>query len=320
MLSRTDRRIEVTLSELLGFLKHAGYHFVTPTPATHHRVNLRIENKLARSLTDVFGWNRSFGKQLLPEMVFGVLAESEVITETSNGWKSVVRASTVGTEIFLHSSFPTVAADAVFFGPDTYRFVKAIRSHMAANPLGVGRVLDIGCGSGAAGIVIAKKCSTCEVLMTDVNEAALQMSRINSNFAGTNNCLSIDSDLFERVDGKFDLIVSNPPYLNDPLERKYRHGGGILGSELSKKIVETSLSRLAPLGTLLLYTGSPIIDGVDAFYGAVKKLLSQKSFGWSYEEIDPDVFGEELDTSTYRSADRIAVVVLTVKNRESERC
>jgi methylase of polypeptide subunit release factors len=169
-------------------------------------------------------------------------------------------------------------------------------------------------------VVIAKSSPSSEVLMTDVNDAALQLARTNSNFAGTENCLTINSDLFERVDGKFDLIVSNPPYLNDPLERRYRHGGGKLGSELSIKIAEASLSRLAPLGTLLLYTGSPIVDGEDAFYKAVTKLLSKTSFDWSYEEIDPDVFGEELDTDVYKNADRIAAVVLIVKQREGVRC
>lgn len=320
MLSELDFGNDTTLSELLSFLKQAGYRFVTPTPITHHRVNQRIENREARSLTDVFGWNRSFKKELLPEALFNALAESDTLIESSDGWKSTIRASTIEAEIFLHTSFPTVSADAVFFGPDTYRYVKAIRSHIAANPQPMRRALDIGCGSGAAGIVVAKTWPSCDVLMTDVNEVALRLSRVNSNFAATKNCLSINSNLFERVDGKFDLIMSNPPYLNDPMERRYRHGGGALGSELSIKIVETSLSRLAPLGTLLLYTGSPIIDGQDTFCGAITRLLSQTSFDWSYEEIDPDVFGEELDTSAYRDADRIAVVVLCVKSREGISC
>jgi methylase of polypeptide subunit release factors len=315
-----DSKEHSTLLALLCFLKRADYCFVTTSPATHHRVNQRIENRQAGSLRDVFGWNRTFQKPLLPDAIFEALAERKIITKTSDGWKSAIRASSIGAEIFLHSSFPTVSADAVFFGPDTYRFVKAIRAHMAMDSRPLGRVLDIGCGSGAAGVVIAKSCSVGEVLMTDVNEAALHLSRTNSSFAGTNNCLTINSDLFQRVDGQFDLIVSNPPYLNDPLERRYRHGGGTLGSELSIKIADASLSRLAPFGSLLLYTGSPIVDGNDAFYVAIEKLLRNTSFDWSYDEIDPDVFGEELDTNAYQNADRIAAVVLRVKDREGVRC
>ena len=47
-------------SLLISFLKEAGYKFVTPTPATHRRVNVRPENKRAENLSDVFGWNRPF--------------------------------------------------------------------------------------------------------------------------------------------------------------------------------------------------------------------------------------------------------------------
>lgn len=320
MVNELDSKEQAALLGLLSFLKRADYCFVTISPATHHRVNQRIENRQARSLPDVFGWNRTFQKTLLPDAIFGALAERTIIVETSDGWKSTVRASSIGHDIFLHSSFPTASADAVFFGPDTYRFVTAIRAHRAMDSRPLRRVLDIGCGSGAAGVVIAKDCSVGEVLMTDVNEAALQLSRTNSSFAGTKNCRAINSDLFQRVDGQFDLIVSNPPYLNDPLERRYRHGGGPLGSELSFKIAEASLSRLSPLGTLLLYTGSPIVDGKDAFYEAIKILLRKTSFEWSYEEIDPDVFGEELDTNAYKHADRIAAVILRVKDREGVQC
>jgi methylase of polypeptide subunit release factors len=149
--------------------------------------------------------------------------------------------------------------------------------------------------------------------MTDVNEAALRLCRVNSQFSGASNCFSLYSNLFDRVDGEFDLIVSNPPYLNDPLLRRYRHGGGALGSELSLRIAEESLSRLRPSGTLLLYTGSPIVNGKDVFHSAVVEILARSKMTWSYEELDPDVFGEELDTDRYANVDRIAAVVLIVR-------
>jgi methylase of polypeptide subunit release factors len=305
---------ENALLELLFFLKGVGYYFVTPTPTTHLRVNERIYNKRARTLAGVFGWNRPFDQSLLPDTIFRILANENIIAETPNGWKSTVRASTIGTEIFLHSSFPTSSSDAVFFGPDTYRFVRSIRTYLAMNLEPIGRSLDIGCGTGAGGIIIGKSCPSCrEVVMTDVNEAALRLCRVNSQFSGATNCVSLYSSLFDRVDGEFDLIVSNPPYLNDPLLRRYRHGGGALGSELSLKIAEESLSRLRPSGTLLLYTGSPIVNGKDAFHGAVAEILAQSKMTWSYEELDPDVFGEELNTDRYANVDRIAAVVLIAR-------
>ena len=92
----------------------------------------------------------------------------------------------------------------------------------------------------------------------------------------------------------------------------YRHGGGELGFDLSIRIVEDSIDRLYPGGRLFLYTGTPVIDGIDTFFEAVRPRLDARNCKYSYEEIDPDVFGEELDSAPYDRVDRIAVVALTV--------
>jgi hypothetical protein len=56
----------------------------------------------------------------------------------------------------------------------------------------------------------------------------------------------------------------------------YRHGGGELGFELSLRIAEQGVTRLAPGGRLLLYTGSAIVDGVDAFHDALSSRLTER--------------------------------------------
>ena len=112
---------------------------------------------------------------------------------------------------------------------------------------------------------------------------------------------------------KLDLIVANPPFLNDPLQRAYRHGGGELGSALSIRIAEAAKDRLTPGGSLILYTGSPIVNGTDYFLRAIERSFAGCDLVWSYEEVDPDVFGEELETEAYSSVDRIAAVVLTAR-------
>jgi hypothetical protein len=48
------------------------------------------------------------------------------------------------------------------------------------------------------------------------------------------------------------------------------------------------------------------------FFAAVRPRLESRNCKYTYEEIDPDVFGEELDSAPYDRADRIAVVALTV--------
>jgi SAM-dependent methyltransferase len=304
------------LSALLLHLRGANYRFVTPTPATHQRVNGRATNVVSRSLADVFGWSRPFSRSLLPVTLFENLADGGIVVPCSECWASRVRVSTLADDLFLHSAFPTNGADAVFFGPDTYRFARAIRHHLKINPphRSIRRALDIGCGSGAGGVTVAKNIECDEIVMTDVNGVALHFAQLNVESAGLNNVRAARSDLFENVQGEFDLIIANPPYLNDPLTRAYRHGGGPLGSALSVRIAEQALGRLAPGGSLLLYTGAPIIEGGDPFHRAVGKILCRTTMNWFYEEIDPDVFGEELESGLYDRVDRIAIVILTVQN------
>ncbi len=149
--------------------------------------------------------------------------------------------------------------------------------------------------------------------MVDINEAALRLAAINAAAAGLDRATAIRSDLLSAVPGTFDLIVSNPPYMLDPARRAYRHGGGALGEGLSVAILDAALGRLAPGGTLVLYTGVAIVGGQDAFLAAAEeRLRPARGFAWVYREMDPDVFGEELEGATYGRADRIAAVVLTV--------
>ena len=72
------------------------------------------------------------------------------------------------------------------------------------------------------------------------------------------------------------------------------------------------MARLDPGGRLIVYTCTPIIHGADPFFDSVRPLLQLHARQFVYEEIDPDVFGEELRLPAYLQADRIAAVGLTV--------
>lgn len=302
-----DTRALVAFARLL---RAEGYAFTTPTPLTHARVNARPGADRARSLRDVFGWSRAFAEGVLPERVFEAARVAEVLARDGGLWRSRVRVSSLGGLLFMHSAYPTTAADSVFFGPDTYRFCNAVADHLAARGR-VGRAVDIGCGAGPAAVLIARAWPEAEVIGADVNPAALRLAEVNASLAGVRvTCRR--SDLLAACPGVFDLVVANPPYLVDPAERAYRHGGGPLGAGLSLSILSQSLGRLAPGGTLLLYTGAAIVDGFDPFLAAADAVLRDGPFIWSYREVDPDVFGEELESGVYAQADRIAAVVLTV--------
>jgi SAM-dependent methyltransferase len=296
------------------WLQQQGFSFVTPTPATHARVNARPGAGVAQSLRDIFGWSRPFSPALLPPPVLRWLEDGNVLESGDGLVRSKVRFSTLGDSLYVHSAYPTIDSDAVFFGPDTYRFAALIQRTLAASRAKVDRIVDIGCGTGAGGIVAAKTLqhAAAQLILTDINAAALRYARINAELAATPNTSFRQGDLFAVIDEPVDLIVANPPYLLDPGARLYRHGGGEMGSGLSTRIVVEGLPRLSAHGTLILYTGSPIVDGRDTFWESVAAAVQTVNVRCDYAELDPDVFGEELDVPAYAQVDRIAVVALVV--------
>jgi release factor glutamine methyltransferase len=297
-------------------LQAAGYRFTTVTPESHRRVNDRPETGRATSLEAVFGWSRPFCRKDLPNRITALLDQAGELEVAGNGVRSQVRFSTLADQIFVHSSFPTESGDAVFFGPDTYRFARALRHALQdIKTTAPFTIIDIGCGSGAGGLFTALQLmpqTQPDVILSDINPKALRYARVNAALNKVPNVRTVLSDLFAKINDPGNLIISNPPYLVDPDARLYRHGGGAFGFDLSLRIVDAGIDRLAPGGRLLLYTGTPIINGVDQFFEALHPLLTSRRCSYTYEEIDPDVFGDELDHPPYDRADRIAVVVLTV--------
>jgi SAM-dependent methyltransferase len=303
---------DLALLQLGRRLQADGYRFITPTPLSHERVNQRPGNERSKTLRDVFGWSRPFLPGLICADEQRQLQDAHVLEAHDGLLYSRVRWSSLDGLLFAHSQFPTQANDAVFFGPDSYRFAQLIHSHLQQNFTAVHRAVDIGCGAGVGAIVIARARREAQVLALDINPLALRLTTVNAALAEVANVEIAHSDVLKDVQGNFDLIVANPPYMADPSERAYRHGGGLLGAGLSLRIVEQALPRLTPGGSLVLYTGVAMVDGRDPFIEALGPRLDSPEFGWTYRELDPDVFGEELLTPGYQDVERIAVVALVV--------
>ncbi|WP_095151503.1 class I SAM-dependent methyltransferase [Pseudomonas sp. Irchel s3b5] len=304
-----------TLLELGRRLIADHYHFVTPTPLTHERVYQRLATPLAKDMRDVFGWSMPFEHSLFPADELADLERAGIVERDGALWRSAVRWSSLEGMLFAHSAYPTSQTDAIFFGPDSYRFAQLIVAHLQRCFEPVRRVVDIGCGAGVGALIAARSRQEAEVLAVDINPGALRLSAVNTELAGLNNVAVYHSDVLGSVDGQFDLIIANPPYMNDSQQRAYRHGGGALGEGLSLRIVRESLPRLGLGASLVLYTGVAMVAGHDPFLECVLPLVSGDAFGWTYRELDPDVFGEELLKPGYEWVERIAVVALTVTRR-----
>jgi len=307
MTELSDTQIDA-LIQLGRELQQRDYKFVTITPASHERVLARA-SRAATGLRDVFGWNLPFEPGLVSASVLACLERAQLLEPHADKLRSTVRFSTLGPRLIAHSGFPTHDEHAVFFGPDTYRFAAFIaRAARAAR-----NIVDLGCGTGAGGLLLSEQ-KPQRLVLSDTNLRALSFARVNAALAGVEVEL-IHSDILQSVNGELDLIVANPPYMRDQAGRTYRDGGGSYGEELSVRIVREALPRLAASGSLLLYTGAPIVAGIDKFYESVEPILAQhkRIAQVEYEELDVDVFGEELSTPDYAEVERIAAVALTVR-------
>jgi hypothetical protein len=303
------------LVELLLRLDALGYDFVTPTPATHKRVVKHPEKREARSLRDIFGWSLPFADALVPADLMALLERGGALSRQGDRYRSRLRASRVEDLLFLHGAYPTDDRDAVFLGPDTCRFVRFVNAALAG--LGeVRQIVDMGAGAGAGGILAARRLPGASAVLIDPNAEALRLARINAAAAGV-AVETIEASSLDGAPGALDLVIANPPFIMDAGGPAYRDGGSMLGASLSHGWALAAAKRLSPNGHMLLYTGSAIVAGRDGLREALERDLAPLGCALRYEEIDPDIFGEQLDLPAYRPVERIAAVGAIISRRPS---
>lgn len=211
--------------------------------------------------------------------------------------------SSLGPHLYAHSAFPTRSTDAVFFGPDTYRFAAFVaRSLRRCHCL-----VDVGCGSGAGGLDAAALSE--RLVLADISPHALRFAAVNAALAGI-AAEVVESDVLAGVSGPIDAVIANPPYLRDAAARVYRDGGGRYGEALSLRILREALARVAPGGRVVLYTGAAIVGGRDVFRDHAEPICSAAGAIFDYVELDPDVFGSELAEAPYSEVERLAAIGL----------
>lgn len=295
-----------SLTELLKALADRGYRFTTPTPSTCRRM---ADKPMARApdLRDIFGWSCPFAQRDLDPTLWALVKDAEAVSEDGAAWRCRVRVSSVHERLFLHSAFPATAADAVFLGPDSYRFADLIAAELASGGP-IGTILDVGAGAGVGGLVAERYAPRARVILSDVNPKALDLARINAAHADVDFEVHHAAGL-DGAPGGLDLIVSNPPYVAGDSGRTYKDGGDLHGARLSLDWAIAGMRRLAPGGRFILYTGSTILDGgVDQFRDALAPAVAAEGCQLRYRELDPDIFSGELRRAAYADAERIAAV------------
>jgi len=133
------------------------------------------------------------------------------------------------------------------------------------------RILDIGTGSGAIAVSLAKELPASMIWATDVSGAALKIAGGNARRIGVADRIHfLRGDLFEpaaEAAGRFDLIVSNPPYIRsseiDTLEPEVSRweprgalDGGVDGLDFYRRIASQAIPYLAPHGAVAVEIGA----------------------------------------------------------------
>ena len=175
--------------------------------------------------------------------------------------------------------------------PETETLIEAASQELRESP-DKRRLLDLCTGSGCIAITLSYLFPELLVSASDISPQALEVARKNGKHLLSHMPRFIESDLFEAVEGKFDLIVSNPPYLTDKEMDELRRrrwpepeealNGGTDGLDQAKRIVHEAFAHLASYGYLLL-------EGDVRRIGAITELFH--TAGYRDIQVYPDLSG-----------------------------
>ena len=141
------------------------------------------------------------------------------------------------------------------------------------------RVLDLCCGSGVIGLSAAKLAADedtsdhISLILADIDDGALEVAHQNASSLGISADF-IKSDLFDSISGRFDLIVSNPPYVRSDViptldvevkdhEPMLALDGGADGLDIYRRIVKDAPDHLTPGGCLMMEIGYDQAEDVE---------------------------------------------------------
>lgn len=142
--------------------------------------------------------------------------------------------------------------------------VEKIKDFAERNELEKVRVLDIGTGSGCVGISIAKLCPIAEVTLLDYSDAILGVAKENAELNGV-NVKTMRCDILEEIpEGEYDVIVSNPPYIEtdtifslDNIVTSYEPvealDGGFDGLMFYRRIVEELADKIMAENSIIAF-------------------------------------------------------------------
>lgn len=132
------------------------------------------------------------------------------------------------------------------------------------------RIFDLGTGSGCIAITLALELST-QVVGGDVSGDALDVCRLNAERLNALNVYTVEGSLFDAIDGEFDCVVSNPPYLTN---EAWRHTYGESWKE-PKNALEAGEDGLACIGPIIDQAPNVLVPGGSLFIEAAPPQMAE---------------------------------------------
>lgn len=108
--------------------------------------------------------------------------------------------------------------------------------------------LEVGCGSGAVCILLAKKCAS--GVATDINRKAIENTKLNAERFGVKNLRILHGDCFAGIDEKFDALICNPPYGDHPVSDEVDRMFWDPDNELKRLFFKGAKEHLLPDGRI----------------------------------------------------------------------
>ena len=130
------------------------------------------------------------------------------------------------------------------------------------------KILDLGCGYGVIGIALLRDNPELDMTFSDINERAIKITKKNLELHKLKGEV-IKSNLFENIDEKYDVILSNPPYA--------------AGREICFKLIEDAHTHLNKEGTLQIVArhnkgGKALKEKILEVFGNVEDIAKQSGF------------------------------------------
>ncbi len=229
--------------------------------------------------------------------------DQEPAEEAKVAFRELVRRRNEGTPVaylvgykeFYSMQFE-VNPDVLIPRPETEHLVVAALDRAKESGAQSLNIVDVGTGSGAIAVTVAKHLKNCHMTAIDKSPAALAVARRNAekHQIADDRISFLESDLLSAlpVDAKFDLVLSNPPYVSQSefeqlpaTVRKFEPHMALVagpdGSELIARLLVEAQARLNPRG-YCIFEFSPMLNS---------RLASFIGSGWDAPQVTKDLAG-----------------------------